>query len=74
MQIRTTLKVLNKDLWVYEIDASDNPYMLIYSGNEGEVIQVSNLLETRLSEHFNNKKDFVTSDIEGMQYIKKKIN
>lgn len=75
MTIKTQIKTLKGDkapLYVYELDASDNAYLITYaSENYADVIYVYELLEGRLTEHLTNKKDFITSDIDGMLYIKK---
>ena len=75
MTIETSIKILQGEkgpLYVYELDASDNAYLITYtSENYADVMYIYELLEARLTEHLTNKKDFITSDIKGMLYLKK---
>ena len=67
-----TTSILNNDLWKFELNVSDNPYLIVYTGNESEVLRVESLITRRMNDFIDgNTREFITSDIEGMSYFKK---
>jgi len=60
---------------VFKIKFSDNQYIMQYKSLDVmDVLKVKNTIETRIEKFFNGQCDILkTSDIKGLEYIKKEL-
>lgn len=56
----------------YFMDWSDNTKVIYFThADDMKVLQVRSILEARMDKHFEDGDDFITSDIEGIEYVSK---
>jgi len=72
ISIEKSLTIEN-EYHVFKIKFSDNEYTMIYKNIDiVKVLEVKNIIENRIEKFFNNQCDILkTSDIQGLEYIKK---
>lgn len=66
------IQAIRQGIYTYTMKWSDNPYTMIFeSKNWYDVASVKDTLESRMNEYLNGKTNkFITSDINGLDYIK----